>query len=68
MSMTRAETFQELKEKLQGKGSGNFFDFHWRRLEEYVRRYDTAGESEKKLLEADFDVSYKKILEMLNEA
>ena len=58
--MTRAEAFQELKEKLQGKGSGNLFDFHWRRLEEYVRRYDTAGESEKKLLEADFDVSYKK--------
>ena len=68
MSMTRAEAFQELKEKLQAKGSGNLFDFHWRRLEEYVRRYDTAGESEKKLLEADFDVSYKKILEMLNEA
>lgn len=54
--MTRAEAFQELKEKLQAKGSGNLFDFHWRRLEEYVRRYDTAGESEKKLLEADFDV------------
>ena len=66
--MTRAEAFQELKEKLQAKGSGNLFDFHWRRLEEYVRRYDTAGESEKKLLEADFDVSYKKILEMLNKA
>ena len=68
MSMTRAEAFQELKEKLQAKGPGNLFDFHWRRLEEYVRRYDTAGESEKKLLEADFDVSYKKILEMLNKA
>ena len=66
--MTRAEAFQELKEKLQAKGPGNLFDFHWRRLEEYVRRYDTAGESEKKLLEADFDVSYKKILEMLNKA
>lgn len=29
MSMTRAEAFQELKEKLQAKGSGNLFDFHW---------------------------------------
>ena len=66
--MTRKEAYQELKEKLRAKGSGNLFDFHWRRLEEYVRHYDTASESEKKLLEADFDVSYKKTLEMLNEA
>ena len=66
--MNRKEAFQELKEKLQTKASGNLFDFHWRRLEEYERHYDTASESEKRLLEADFDVSYKKILEMLNEA
>lgn len=58
--MTRAEAFQELKEKLQAKGSGNLFDFHWRRLEEYVRRYDTADESEKKLLEAVFEFPIKR--------